>query len=140
MPTPWSSGGIHPATGDRTPSPGIRGFASEPESSKKHAWHRNTTWSTNCYSYVSRWHHQYEQFYKQRLTSASAEFCFDNGWHQSRSASSQYQEFWAWDAGHWCNYGGVHMKLFIDTWQGAWNGAAWIDGSKRPATAHCHCP
>jgi hypothetical protein len=133
--------GNPPGSFKAAPLTGYQGFCVNAQVTQEHAWHHNTTSSTNCNNYTNRWLHQYEQFYKMRLLSNTAEYCFDNGWHQSpNGSSSSYFNFWGWDAGHWCNYGGAHMKLFIDTWQGAWNGAQWIDGFRRPATAHCHCP
>jgi hypothetical protein len=119
---------------------GYSGFCVYGSVIQEHAWHDNTTSSTNCANYVKRWHRQYEQFYRQRLSGGGAEFCFDNGYHQSTSASEVFFNHWPWDAGNWCNFSGAWMNLYIDTWQAAWNGQAWVEGQWRPATKHCHCP
>ena len=70
-------------------------------------------------------------------------FCFDEGWYQSPNGDSPtYNRFYGYDIGNWCNWGGIHHWISIDSWQYSWknDSEGYKGGARRPATWHCHCP
>jgi hypothetical protein len=105
---------------------------------QEHAWHKVSTFRSNCNNIRAAWHEQYQQYFKQGFWGGGAEYCFDNGWHRSNGAVNVYTNHWGWDIGHWCNYNGAHHNIYVDSWQYSWDGG-WVGGAWRPATRHCHC-